>query len=247
MKRLYPICVALALQLMTALAWGQGATLRFVATEYPPYTSAHMSSGGAMVMALREALEPAGYKVEVSYQPWSRVNVEYRKFDGVLVLWPPEIATMGLHHFMPVFRSRLGFFGRADTAIDVSSWRAIGQRKIGTGRGYGYPAEFLGAGLNLHPHTDDLVNLRMLSRSRLDLVALERAVGMHLLRTQLADAKAQIRWLEPSFAEIPLGWALTASGPAADAQAQRLRTGLEALQKSGRLAAIARQFDVDSW
>nr|WP_295082953.1 hypothetical protein [uncultured Roseateles sp.] len=158
-----------------------------------------------MVLALREALAPAGYQVEVSYQPRARANVEYHKFDGVLVLWPLEIAPMGLHHFMPVFRNRLDFFGRADAVIDVSSWCVIGQRKIGTVRDYGYPAAFLGAGLNLHPHTDDLTNLRMLGRNRLDLVALERAVGMHLLRTQLADTQAQIRWLAPSFAEIPPG------------------------------------------
>ncbi len=221
--------------------------VRFFTTDYPPYTSTAYRGGGAMAAVVREALALHGYRIEIETRPWARAISDKDEFDGLLVLWPEEIRTMALHYYLPIFRSRIGFFTRLDTPVDTSRRTALAGRTVGIARGYGYPEIVFKSGFVLSEQNNDLTNLRMLIGRRFDLALLERPVGEHLIKANLPAAQGKLIWNEPALAEVPLGLALVRN----DARAQRLQrdiaNGLAALKQSGRFQQIVREYGVDAW
>ncbi len=221
--------------------------VRFITTDYPPYSSRLYPGGGAMAAVVREALAVKGYRVEIDTRPWARVLRDKDKFDGVLVLWPDEVTAMSLHHYLPIFRSRVGFYTRVDTPVDTRNLAALYQRTVGIARGYGYPRVVFESGFDLVEQTDDLTNLRMLHGRRFDLVVIERPVGEHIIKTQLPEALDKLVWNEPALAEVSLGLALVRNDARSEQLHRDLDAGVAALKKSGRLAQIIRDFGVDPW
>jgi polar amino acid transport system substrate-binding protein len=234
----------LLLLLLSATASGE-ETVSFVSLDYPPYTGPSVKDGGAAERIVREILEPQGYRVVIAYRPWARVFVENRRFDAVLAMWPDSFAKMGLVDYLPLFRSRIGFFGRRNGVADVASLPSLAGQRIGTSRGYQYPRVLFASGLTLEEARSDPANLRKLAAGRLDLVAVERAVGQFWLAGDLSDLADQIVWLEPAFGELPLGIGVVPGSPLRARLAELLPRGLQALERSGRYATIATAYGVD--
>lgn len=233
---------ALVVLLLGSLAQA-GPAVTFATTHYPPYSNAQDPQGGAMVRVLHELLEPMGYQVTVRTLPWQRLLQEKRRYDGILVLWPNEAQELGLVAYQGLFRSRLGFFTRADTPVDVRSIPALGKRATGATRGYGYPPALLESQLQIEYVADDVSNLRKLQARRFDLVALERVVGEHWIR-QLPELRG-LEWNEPPMAEIPLGLAVVPGRPATERLGQDLEHSLRQYRTRGELQRLARTYQLD--
>lgn len=220
---------------------------RFLTSDYPPYTDVTNRQRGAVVEVLRAALAPAGYQVEVDYVPAARLGLEKSHYEGVVLIWPQEAAPLGLIHYQPIFRSRLGFFTRRGSQLDVSSPAALAPRTVGITRGYGYPDSLLKSGLQLEATADDLSNLRKLAAGRFDLIVLEKATGLYLLRQQLVHQQTQIIWREPAITESPPGLALMPGRPLTDSLARDLPEGLRQLKRSTQLRQILEHYQVEAY
>lgn len=225
--------------------------VHFLTTEYPPYSSAKLESGGAMAWVLRAALEPRGYVVHIRSVPWARVSREISQgqADGVMLLWPSDVADLGLLPTRPVFVSHLGFFVRREhwQAQGISDWRILKGQPVGVVRGYTYPEQLRASGAVLEESISDLNNLKKLAAKRFNYVALERATGEHQLSQDAGGVLARaLAWQAPALVSIPLTFGIVPGRPGAEALLSELEGALQQLRRQAAFKAMLKKFQVDA-
>ena len=163
----------------------QAREIRLASLDYPPYSSSRLQEGGTLVALSRAALELHGHSLVVDYMPWARVLLELQRgnYDGALPLWPNEIVDLGLNSSRPLVYSEMGFFIRRDSPLLGLPLEDLKGLRIGIVRGYAYPKRLL-TGVIPEEAASDISNLRKLAARRIDLVLLEREVGLHLLHEE---------------------------------------------------------------
>ncbi|MBX9816758.1 MAG: transporter substrate-binding domain-containing protein [Burkholderiaceae bacterium] len=241
----FALLLSLWFSLCSANAPAQARELLFASTHYPPYTSSTDPQNGAMVRLARDLLMPLGYTLEVRTLPWQRLLQERTRYDGILMLWPNEAKDLKLVAYKGVFKSRLGFYTRTDTPVDVSSIKAVGQRTVGVTRGYGYPDQLLRSDLHLEYAADDLSNLRKLKARRFDIVVLERVVGDYWINEH--PELGGLQWNEPPMAEIPLGFAVVPGRPGTVTLTRDLENSLRQYIARGDLTKLTKAYGIDPW
>lgn len=239
------LLLSLWFSLLSTNAPASARELLFASTHYPPYTSSTDPQNGAMVRLVRELLMPLGYTLEVRTLPWQRLLQERTRYDGILMLWPNEAKDLKLVAYQGVFKSRLGFYTRTDTPVDVSSIMAIGRRTVGATRGYGYPDVLLQSALDLEYAAEDLSNLRKLKARRFDIVVLERVVGDYLIHEY--PELGGLQWNEPPMAEIPLGFAVVPGRPGTVTLTRDLENSLRQYIARGDLTKLTKAYGIDPW
>lgn len=186
------------------------AEVRLATLEYPPYTSKHLVDGGSMLALVQRAFAATGNSVHIDVLPWARAQLELSKgkYDGLLPLWPNEIAAANLVSSRVLDYSELGFFVRADTPITFTDLSELRGRKVGAARGYLYPPSIMDTGIVTEDGADDLINLRKLAAKRFDLILLEKRVGEHLL-SQNPELAKSIVWQGSVLARTPMSIGFT--------------------------------------
>lgn len=223
--------------------------VEFLTLEYPPYASEHLAGGGAAVELLELMLAGSGFKASVRFVPWSRVirELQTSRADGALLLWPEEFKHFDALSTSPLFLSRLGFFVRSSelSQRDVRL-QVLARQRVCTVRGYGYPSALQAAGVLVDEALTDEANLQRMLLGRCDYVALERAVGEHLLKQPaFAGVRQQISWAEPAFAELPLSFAVTAGKPDTAALLLALEQGLARLRAKQQYQQLLKRYGLD--
>jgi polar amino acid transport system substrate-binding protein len=235
------------LPLLAGTPWSAGAapkrpaTLRLVATEFPPYTSAGLPDGGIAVAMTQAAFKRAGLDSEVHYRPWARVMVEAERgeWDAVIGVWHSAERERFLAFPKPLgITNRIGFMARAGTAIKVDKLNELSGVTVGVVRGYANPPAFDQTRLRREEAVDDLTNLRKLKAGHIDLALVDKGVAFHLLQTELREVARAFTWLEPAVADLPLYTALARRNPKAPALLDAFNKGLAELQSSGELARL---------
>lgn len=239
------LLVGAIVQLQVAAA---APELRFLTTEYPPYSSATLERGGAMEWVLRAALEPRGYVVHIQAVPWARVSreIDQGQVDGVMLLWPTDVTELGLLPTQPVFVSQLGFFvRRAHWRAEGMNWQQLKGQTVGVVRGYNYPDQLRQTGAVLEESISDLNNLKKLAAKRFDYVALERATGEHQLAQSAGGELARtIVWQAPALVSIPLTFGIVPGRPGAAALLSELEQALQQLRGQRAFKSIVEKFHV---
>lgn len=235
--------------LLMAAAAAAVTPVRVFTTAYPPYAAPDLPGQGAAVRMLRELLRAHGFSPVVEFQPWARLGAELHagRYDLVLLAWPGDLQRHGLVGGSPWFASRLGLYvRRADWRAGGLALADAGSLSIGIVRDYAYPDTLSKRGLDLQLAGSDAQNLRKLVAGRVDAVALERAVGQHLLK-RLGGAvdPRSVTWQEPAFAVVPVYAAVVPGRPQAQRLQQALADGLKAYKADGRYARLLRDNDLD--
>jgi len=224
-------------------------TVLFLTLEYPPYASEQLPGRGAALELLQLMLAGSGFKPVVQFVPWSRVLREAAagRVDGALLLWPEEFKRYPLLSTSPLFLSRLGFYVRqTELATRDVRLAALANQRVCTVRGYGYPPALSAAGVLLDEAMSDEANLRRMMLGRCDLVALERAVGEHLLQqSEFAALRRQISWAEPAFVELPLTFGVTAGRADSAALLLALEQGLARLRQQQQYQQLLQRYGLD--
>ncbi len=136
-------------------------TLRFATIDYCPFTcdpSKEDGKEGFMTDVLREALEPAGYTLELEMLPYVRAveAVRDRRYDGIVVVgkdYAPDL----VYPAQPTVVQRVLFLVNA-----TSPWRYLGVEsladvRVGVVRGFHYVDPDLVAYLDQEKNNEDRV------------------------------------------------------------------------------------------
>lgn len=200
------IILALLLLLGLLPVAAEQRVVRIATLDYPPYAVQESASQSPAIRLTSGAFALRGVRVEFVFLPWARAVKEMtdRKYDGLLLIWPAETARFGMLPSEPLFYSNLGVFVRADSRTMISGPESLNGIRLGIVRDYGYPPELLSSGARLDVVSDDQTNLRKLAAGRLGAALLEKAVGEHLLRHELASLCGQVVWGGKTLARLPL-------------------------------------------
>ena len=233
--------VAAVLLLLGCLqAFAAERVVRIATLDYPPYASPVSSVRSPAVRLTTGAFAAKGVRATFDFLPWARAmkTMADRKYDGLLLVWPEEIARFGLKASDPLFYSALGVFVKADARMVITGPESLKGVRLGVVRDYGYPPELLSTGAQLDVVSNDQTNLRKLAAGRLGAALLEKAVGEHLLRHELPDLCGQVVWGGKTLVRLPL-----AIGFWDDTLRREFNAGLKEFKTSREYADIMASLD----
>ncbi|WP_165840135.1 substrate-binding periplasmic protein [Motiliproteus coralliicola] len=156
--------------------------LKLAATEWAPYTSVTLASGGVASELVTAAFNQVGYDVEVMVYPWQRAQhmVKQGVLDGMAIAWYTEERNLRMLYSRPYLKTEIVLLKhRSD--LNTYGDEEMEGKLFAVMRGYGY----LGSIPAKHYRTsvsDSLEqSLLMLGRKRVDLVLEERLQAHHKL------------------------------------------------------------------
>lgn len=221
-------------------------TLRLANGEWPPYTGRHLPAHGCDSQVVAESFALEGIRVEYEFLPWARglLLSQNGVIDGAIE-WAgtPEQRRTHFVNEEPLSRQQWVFFSRRDTPLPWQRLEDLKDRTIGLTIGYAYndvfaelrqqrPAMFKEA-------ASDLLNFKKLLSGRIDLFPIERAVGYHLIRTELSpEEQAMLAEDSTPLAEFTPHLLLSRAHPENEQRMQLFERGLRRLKASGRYRVI---------
>ncbi|MEW9897866.1 transporter substrate-binding domain-containing protein [Chitinivorax sp. PXF-14] len=182
-------CLLLLLLVATCQAAEEEKVVRLSSLVWPPYSGAALKEGGVLTQVLREAFKSVGYRLEVSYYPWSRAVAVAKRDPSFSGYFPEYYAKHIESHFIfspPIGSGPLGFAERRSRPV---SWRKLDDLtpyRIGVVHDYVNTEAFdklvAEQTLRADPATSDVQNLLKLAAGRLDLAVVDRHVMNYWLK-----------------------------------------------------------------
>jgi polar amino acid transport system substrate-binding protein len=209
--------------------------------DWEPYIGRELPGSGFVAAIVNEAYAASGYTVELEFMPWVRAKAMARdgRSDGCM---PEYYLTEDTIDFLisdPFPGGPLVFFKRKVDTIVSTGLEDLRSLKIGVVRGYVNTAEFDSADyLNKEEANDDIINLRKLVGGRLDLIVIDKFVGLYLLKKEMPDKVDDIEVVVPTLEEKTLHVLISRKAPDAEAKMKAFNDGLQKLKESGRLDAL---------
>lgn len=236
----------LSLVLIASLAIPPGParsenTVNLATLDWEPYIGAKMKDQGYVAILVKEAYRAAGYTVKFSFMPWARVVAMARavRYDGYLPEYFAESLQADYLVSDPFPGGPLGFFKRKADPIVFKSLEDLKPYKIGVVRDYVNTGEFDRAGyLMKEEANNDVINLRKLVGKRVDLVVMDKVVGLYLMHQDMPDRLQEVEFMEPPLEEKKLYLCISRKTPDAEAKMRAFNNGLKIIKNNGKLTAI---------
>ncbi|HWT99676.1 MAG TPA: transporter substrate-binding domain-containing protein [Terriglobales bacterium] len=218
--------------------------------DWPPYFGQDLKHGGCFAYIVSQAFAAAGYQVAYSYLPWKRALAEAEA--GTLDGSPGWKATDERRaHFLfsdAVITSTSVFFYRKETPFSWSTLADLAGKRIGVTAGYSYGADFDAAvadkRLTVDTAKDDATALKMLVMRRVDLVVMNRDVGLDILHRRLyPESAALVGYDRKPIDSQPSYLAIAKSSPRANTLIADFNRGLAKLRSDGVLEQVQRDLE----
>jgi polar amino acid transport system substrate-binding protein len=230
------------------LLWGTpllaGERVRIGAEDdWSPYSYVvNGKSAGFAVDLVRAAWTAVGVEVELVPLPYARCMKEVDK--GLLAgcfdtLRDPKLEPQYRWHQQPLFKAKIGIYGRADAGGDAREMtlESLRSKRIGTTHGYDYGAAFDGDSAMVRDVApSDLSSLRKLVAGRVDYALVFDRVANQIGRTHPELGKAFA--LKGVLVEPSLYISFARSYPDIERTITLFDQGLARLRKSGEYARI---------
>jgi len=167
--------------------------------DFEPYFGEKLEKNGPITEITVAAFKEAGYDVTVNFFPWARVMKEAKesRFDVLIGVWHNKDREKLMAFTDPMVDNEIGFYKRKGDSITFTGYQDLKSHriKVGNVRGYATPKGFDEAGLNVDLVKDDLTNIKKLVKGRLQLILIDKQVGMHLIKIDMPDRMDEIEWL----------------------------------------------------
>jgi polar amino acid transport system substrate-binding protein len=180
---------------VTAYAGAADHVVTLTSLEWPPYTGELLPSQGASSAVATAAFAAMGYKLNITFLPWSRAVEEARRGKGVAGYFPEYYSSDVAANFtlsQPMGRGPLALAQRKDHRIEWRNIEDLSQWTVGTVQDYvNTPAFDERAAKHQQPidvAPDDSLNLLKLDAGRVDLAIVDPYVF-----NWLAENDAKVR------------------------------------------------------
>ena len=235
-----------AVVLLACLSGARVAVAEEVAVatiEWPPYSGESLPGGGFTLEIADSALARAGHSARFDFMPWKRAR--QLTADGKIAALTPayysEERKQLYHVSSPYASSPVVLCSLSKSEIAYGTLADLEPYRVGVVMGYVNSPEFDRAEFitrDLAP--SDLHNLRKLLAGRVDLIAIDRNVALHLLATEpmLAGKRAQIEFLDPPLAQLGIHFMVSRQLSQGEQLVAAFDRGVEAVRKAGTLSRI---------
>ena len=190
--------------LSSAHLFADSKTVVAVSTgAYPPYYSKEMKNYGFIAEIVKEAFKRSGYNVEFLFVPWKRALMATQdgKYDALFTIWHRKEREKWFLFSSPLPSNTLVFFAMKKRSISFQKYIDLQKYRIGVVRGYSIPIKFEKLGIYLEEVTNNFQNMKKLIHGRVDLIVIDKLLGLHLIHTKHPEYKDEIEWLKPVIKE----------------------------------------------
>lgn len=238
MKRLLLLLVILSLYALPA----QSTEKVILSTlEWQPYIGQTMKNNGYVAAVVNEAFKRNGIDVELQFHQWTRtVGLAMAgEVDGYFPEYYAENIEEYANFSVPFPGGPLVFFKLKDNDVTFNSLQDLKGLKIGVVKGYTNSKEFDEADFLLKdPAKDDLTNFKKLAAGRIDLLLVDKFVGLQILKEQLPDKVGEIVFMEKSLEEKDLYVCISKKAANGDALLKAFNEGLNQMKADGTISKI---------
>ena len=181
----------------TIHASDKSVSLSFI--DYPPYYGKQLDNDGPISEIIQLAYKTQGYTVTAEQLPWSRALewTKEGKYDGIYTAWYRKDREHDFAFSAPLPANEVVLFKHKNNKVTYQQYTDLKPYVIGVVRGYANPPGFDEANLKTAAVTSDKQNLLKLADSRIDLALVDKALGMHIIRSKIPDMQDQLDWVEP--------------------------------------------------
>jgi len=233
----------LALLLLTLAAPAAPPPLHLVANYWEPYTGQDLPQQGVACEVVATALRRAGYQVDITIMPWSRVlsTVYQHQADGVVAIWATTERRGKLLFSDSYLSNQLFILHMPGQLPDATGFKQLSGARIGVGRDYEYSDEFL-AQTNFQrvPVDRTLQNLLKLTVGRIDGVLEDKLIAQYQIQANIDThgALGNIEFAPAPMMTLPLYLAINPLTPNAQQIIAQFNVQLAGMRKDGTLDAI---------
>ena len=239
-KNVLILCCVISICLLNYSVQAAGV-VKLNTLDWEPYIGQKLPEQGFVATIVKEAYSSSGYTVDLAYMPWVRAKnmAKEGKSDGCMPEYYLEEDKADFFISDPFPGGPLGFFKRKADAFTFNKLDDLKSLKIGVVRGYVNTEEFDKANyLKKEEANDDITNLRKLVGGRLDLIVIDKFVGLSLMQQEMPDKIGDIEFINPALEEKTLHVLISKKVDQAEAKIKAFNDGLKILKDSGRLDAL---------
>ncbi|WP_295993946.1 ABC transporter substrate-binding protein [Rugamonas sp.] len=221
--------------------------LHLAANYWEPYTGKDLPQQGVASDIVSTALRRAGYAVDITIMPWSRVltSAYQHQNDGVVAIWSTS-ERRGKLLFSDSYMSNQLFILHMPCRLqDASTLAQLSGARIGIGRDYEYSDEFLSQkNVQLEPVDRTIQNLLKLTIGRIDGVLEDKLIAQYHIQSNIAahDALGDIEFAPAPLMTLPLYLAINPQTAHARQIIEQFNLELGKMRKDGTLDTIIARF-----
>lgn len=233
----------LALLLLAMSAHPAPPSVHLVANYWEPYTGQDLPQLGLASEVVTTALRRAGYQVDISIMPWSRVlaTVYQHQADGVVAIWSTGERRRRLLFSDSYLSNRLFILSMPGRLQDATDYSQLSGARIGIGRDYEYSDEFMAQkGFQVEPVGRTIHNLLKLTMGRIDGVLEDKLIAQYQIQSNIGahGELGKIKFAPAPMMTLPLYLAINPQTPNARQIITQFNLELGKMHKDGTLAAI---------
>ncbi|OIQ17164.1 MAG: hypothetical protein BM556_13200 [Bacteriovorax sp. MedPE-SWde] len=190
------------LLLLITIQFVSAKTYKFSTLEWPPYIGSKLKNQGVVAQIVREAYRAVGHEVTFEFLPWSRA-VKLAKegdYDGLLPEYYSKDNSSSFTYSNSFLSGPVGLYTTSYSNIKRASnlISTIKGKRVGLVRGYVNTKVIdKGIGFTKDYASSDLINLRKLKSSRVDLIFIDHFVAQYLIDNNFK--RGEFKFLTPAY------------------------------------------------
>lgn len=218
-------------------------TLNVATLYWPPYIGPELREGGPATEIVTTALKGAGYDAKIHYIPWKDAitKTEAGEYDAVYPAYFSEERFKVYHVSEPFIAGRVALCARVARKIEYTTLESLKPYRIGVVAGYVNADKFDDAQyLNKAVGTSDLDNLKLLKSGKLDLVVVDRMVGINLIENNKKELGkiSDYEFLDPALGMRDCYLMLPRSLPESECRVKEINASIQLMREDGQIEKI---------
>jgi len=232
-------CTALLLVVLSPDTHGATAKKVVLATgEWPPYSSEHMEGHGIFTTIVTAVFAEMGVTPVYRFYPWKRAEHEVRKGHAFAafpyIITPERFAEFTFSESIAFNSGRLFYDTRRyPEGIVFHDMNDLSHYRIGGSLGYWYEEVFKKHGIPIDYAQTDEQNIHKLLMGRIDLVPLDEAVGLYLIRKLHPDKVNRFAFAEKPLNQDSLHLMISRTYPGSSTLTRQFAAALERIKTNG--------------
>ncbi|MCK5311254.1 MAG: amino acid ABC transporter substrate-binding protein [Desulfobacteraceae bacterium] len=219
--------------------------IRIATLNWEPYIGQTITNEGFMAEVTREIFKRVGYKVEYIYLPWKRAvkMAEQGKFDGYFpAYWSKQREEKSIFT-NSIISGPVVFFKIKGSDISFKKLEALKPYRIGVVHGFVNTTEFDKADyLNKEKVTTNLQNIKKLFAGRIDLIVIDKYVGLYLLNKHMPHRVGEIESLAPPLQDKKLYICMSKKTKHVNKKLVCFNKGLKEIKEDGTFDKILKKY-----
>ncbi|MCP5160283.1 MAG: transporter substrate-binding domain-containing protein [Hahellaceae bacterium] len=177
----------------------QSAPLSISVGEWAPYIDSSQEGNGVASEIVTEAFARVGYKVDLVFKTWPRVEFDVDHSGEVSFGWIYNTERDKKWLFSePLMQGRTVLAVLKGKALIWKTLQDLKPFTLATARGYSYGDEFdsFKSQLKIFENNEEFVSMKMLLNNRVDAVVIDPLVARQLLLTHFAESANRVYFVE---------------------------------------------------